>query len=45
MRIRPRSYYDKFFLKDYWIKRERVCYPCDGINDEEMIGYVFEKMF
>ena len=45
MVIRPKDFYDKLFLEDNWIQRKREVYVQDGINNEDIIGYVYTKVF
>ena len=45
MVIRPKVFYDKLFQEDNWSQRKREVYFQDGINNEDIIGYVYTKVF
>ena len=43
MDIRPISHYDELFKKYSWERLSREIYKKSGINNEDMVGYVFNK--
>ena len=45
MAVRSVEEYDKFFKVEGWKKIHRKKYPKDGVNDEDLVGYVFQKNY
>ena len=45
MVIRPRKKYDMLLKDDYWSELKRWSYAKSGINNEDMMGYVLEKLY
>ena len=44
MDIRPISHYDELFKKYSWERLSREIYKKGGINNEDIVGYVFNKL-
>ena len=45
MVIRPKDFYDGKFHEESWTRMKREVYGKDGINNEDIIGYVFRKEY